>query len=739
MQTQKLTSSKFIVITLIIVCSIFVGLFSYNSYIRNKLAESTFSTLQEIMQQQKFNFTSEISGEFIQMKALAEIITNLPNDVTALQSTLKDLVDKTNFEVISIIAPNGLGLVSTGEIHDFSDREFFNRALGGETVLTEPIMSRIIFAPIVVIATPMIKNDKIIAVLEASYRASHLDELFLSSFDGMGYAYIINKEGKILAKTQSTYSLTLTDNIYGTWKNSNFYGDESFDTTVQNIESQKSGYAKYDYKGQKRIMHYSPLGINDWVILSIVPDDVISGKANEILMRTLLLTSVLTFTILIVIFYIYKMQNLYINKLKRIAYVDELTGISNFHKFKVDAEALITSNNNINYIIDKFDVDRFKLINEIYGYNTGNEIIQLIAKSLAMVLDPKTETYARISGDEFIVLVSYNDDDDLKVKHKRFVDYVHAQSKDILNYKALFPTGRYYVPNGATNINQIYERVNFAHKMAKKSISSKFFVYDDTLKSLMLREKEIENKMEDALLSNQFVLYIQPKFRLVDEKIIGAEALVRWKEKNLDVVYPGDFIPVFEKNGFIINLDMYMFELSCIALREMMDKNICPVPISVNFSRLHLNNPSFVTELCSIADKYSISRDLLEVELTESTMFNNETVLIGVLDRLHQAGFTLSMDDFGTGYSSLGLLKNLPVDVIKIDRGFFADSIDEDRAIVVIASVMEMAHKLNIHTVAEGVETREHVELLKQLGCDVVQGYYYSKPMPVSEFIQKLI
>lgn len=422
-------------------------------------------------------------------------------------------------------------------------------------------------------------------------------------------------------------------------------------------------------------------------------------------------------------------------RLWKTAYIDSLTGIGNLNLFVEDSRRLLDKNHDAKYVVCKFDIQNLKLLNEIYGFERGDEILKKLAETLSLILDPEVDAYARISGDDFIVLKRYGkieDNEGFRIRSERIF---FGAIGDELEHLVKLKFGVYYIQDNAESISAILEKANYAHSICKITPNLYKFVYDESIKQRAIEEKRLEARMSEAILKKQFMLYLQPKYYLLDESIAGAEALVRWSsEDGTSIVYPNSFIPLFEKNGFITKLDMYMLERACELIRSWMDSGITPVTISINFSRLHLLNPNFTKEICEITDRFGIERKYIEIELTESTMFKNEEIMLKVLEELHESGFTLSMDDFGSGYSSLGLLKNLPVDVIKIDRQFFSDNRFKSRSRTVIENVMQMAKKLNIHTVAEGVETKEHIDFLRETGCDIVQGYYYSKPVPVSEF-----
>ncbi len=440
-----------------------------------------------------------------------------------------------------------------------------------------------------------------------------------------------------------------------------------------------------------------------------------------------------TFCVILIIFSLLQTQSR--RRAWDLAYIDQLTRLPNFNKFKIDAQKIIYENTTLQYSILKFDINKFNLINETKGFDEGDRIIRAVKDIILTIINPKTDILARISADNYILLTVSQESkiDDVLSKY-----YYPLKDKlyNVAGYKLNFAIGRYVLNQDDVDISEIYEKVNYAHALAKiNSAISPLYDYDDELKKQAIRQREIEDKMDSALENNEFAVYLQPKYSLRDESLVGAEALVRWNENSTsDMVYPSEFIPLFEKNGFITRLDFYMFRKSCEIISEWIKEGFEPVTISINFSRLHLNNPNLVEEINNIANFYNIPKKFLEIELTESTMLDNEELLEKLLNDLHNSGYTLSMDDFGTGYSSLGLLKNLPVDVIKIDRSFFTNNRYKSRAKAVLESIISMAKALNIHTVAEGVEEVEHVDFLRSIGCEYVQGYYYAKPMHSSEF-----
>lgn len=423
--------------------------------------------------------------------------------------------------------------------------------------------------------------------------------------------------------------------------------------------------------------------------------------------------------------------------MERLAYYDPLTGIRNLSKFKIDGVKMVKSHQELKYVVVKLDVEQFKVFNELCGFTEGDRMIRYIANELSRMLDDSCELVCRVGSDEFALLLAYKTLESVDHRRQTFEKSLEDFSRE-LNIRVTCPTGRYFMEPGEFDMTQAYENVNLAHRLAKQRPAPKILDYDQKVKEIANQERQIEQHQETALLMGEFKLFLQPKYRLSDETIVGAEGLIRWNSPKMGMVYPNSFIPLFERNGFVTKIDMWMLEQVCKTLREWLDRGIEPVNISVNFSRLHLGNPNFLNEICHIADSNNVPRSLLEVELTETVLFDHGDLLVSFLRDLHDAGFRFSMDDFGSGYSSLGLLKNLPVDVVKLDRSFFVDAIDVKRERTVITSVIEMAKKLEISTVAEGVEDKAQIDFLKELGCDIVQGYYYAKPMPVADFNRRM-
>ncbi len=418
-----------------------------------------------------------------------------------------------------------------------------------------------------------------------------------------------------------------------------------------------------------------------------------------------------------------------VQTLKYRAEYDVLTGIYNMQAFYDRASSMMRNNPECQYYIVRLDIDRFKVINDLYGLEEGDRLLKTIAGLLSDRMKDNA-AYGRISGDIFCACVAYSREEII-----HFVQDVAARLAEYPLASKIIPSfGICKVDNVQTPINVLCDWANLALKTVKGSFYPIYAFYDETLRHQILSEKKIESEMDLALLRKEFLMYLQPKVDIATSKIIGAEGLVRWNHPEEGLIPPDRFVPLFEKNGFIIQMDEYIWEQACICLKRWVDMGLEPVPVSVNVSRMHIHDNKLNEKLLELIRKYDLPPELLELELTESIFFENEELLVGTIRKLQQDGFSISLDDFGAGYSSLNMLKDLSIETIKLDRGFFNEVIVTPRGKTVVAHTISLAKALNINIIAEGVENQEQAEFLLDAGCPFAQGYYYSMPVPIGKF-----
>ena len=730
-----------------VIAVVVFALLLYSQNLKNNLRRASCSTLTEIMQQQKFNFDSEMASEVNCIELIASSLSSINAERGEAIATINRWVRYTKFEHIAVVDTDGLGYSNDGNALNISHGPYFQRALQGDTNLSEPVYWPELESMVIPLAAPIYRANKVVGVAVGIYSVDKLSELLLPSYNGAGYVFIVNSSGEIIVSTRNDYTITHESNLFHSFESATFSDYDTFPEMRSKILAGEYGHISYRIDDKVRFSHYAPLNYNGWYIFVVVPEDIISANAKQIVAQTATGASIIIALFIIILAYLSFLQvrskrerDIYEHQLECIAYTDELTGAATLMKFKIDAQQILDKHPEKPFMLIKLDIDKFKLVNQIYDYSTGDRLLCAFSDALREATGDKLSTFARVNTDEFVLMHEILPNESLGNNRRLFLQYIASAMGDGFYYSLKVPTGRYLIePSEARrDISDCIEKVNFAHRQSKLT-NGEVLDYNIDLMTNALRQKDIENKMEQALKNHEFKVYLQPKYSLSTETINGAEALVRWQEGDNPPISPQHFIPLFEKNGFITKLDFYVFEQVCRMIRSWQDASLCPVAISVNFSRNHLGNPKFVEALCRIADQYNVPHGLLEIEITETAMLQNETRLIEVFRQLHATGFTLSMDDFGTGYSSLGLLKNIPVDVIKIDRNFFVNADNKPRAQIIISIVMKMAHELGIHTVAEGIETKEYADLLRTLGCDMIQGYYYAKPMPEEEFFERYL
>jgi diguanylate cyclase (GGDEF)-like protein/PAS domain S-box-containing protein len=431
-------------------------------------------------------------------------------------------------------------------------------------------------------------------------------------------------------------------------------------------------------------------------------------------------------------------QNISIEKrIEEASYRDIVTGYGNFEKFKLDAQQILNDSPQEDFVMFYFNIKNFKYINETYGHAIGDRTLKAVADVLAKHMR-EGETFSRVISDTYIMMIHSSDDDNFMNTFENIRNEVRDTCKIIQDRFAVdLTTGILVIDENmhSYSINRLVDRAMMAGKSINANTGATYAFYDDEYHKAVLNEAQIENSMTDALKNNEFRAYAQPKYDISTNTLIGAELLVRWISPSKGFLEPAAFIPSFEKNGFIYQIDCFMLEEACKSLRRYLDSDIYVLPFSVNLSRITLAHPDFLTSVQEIVDKYYIPHHYIEFEITESIFSEDYENMINVLNQLKSWDFIINMDDFGTGYSALTLLKDLPLDVIKLDHDFLARSVANDKnTTYILKSIIDMAHALDIKVVSEGIEEQEQLDMLKSLNCEIGQGFLFAKPMPIDDY-----
>ncbi len=418
--------------------------------------------------------------------------------------------------------------------------------------------------------------------------------------------------------------------------------------------------------------------------------------------------------------------------LERLAYTDSVTGGMNQAKFYIEGDKIRCREGK--YAAGYINIQNFKYINDFYGREQGDNVLKVMAHMLDDLMQPDG-IYARMSADRFAFLISYIDYESLKYNFDTYISDIEINISgfsDTVNIKST--CGVYLSDDTGESIRDMVDKAAIAEKKARIDSRKRIILYDDVLNNEFVKNQEMTSSMKKALENNEFIVYMQPKVDIDSEVPVGCEALVRWISPEKGFVSPGEFIPLFEKNGFVTEVDFYVLEQVCRMLRRRLDSGLPVLPVNVNQSRLHVNDRMYLSMLQDMLNKYNIPMNLIVFEITESAFINDSHAMIDLINRMKSLGFKFSIDDFGSGYSSFNLLKDMQVDELKIDKEFLESTENLTRSRYIIERIVQMAHGLDIRVVCEGVERIEQVQFLREIECDIIQGYYYSKPMPMDDY-----
>lgn len=424
--------------------------------------------------------------------------------------------------------------------------------------------------------------------------------------------------------------------------------------------------------------------------------------------------------------------------LTRVSQLSGKTGIFNKQTFIQKTKEMLSKNKGKPFIFIQFDIDRFKVFNDLFGFSEGDKILMGLGEYFIQNSKKNTQ-YGHIYADHFIICTEKDN-----FSPETFVKEITTFTNRLFpKFDFIVRVGLYEVFNdGKIDISLACDRAQLALHSIKADFSARYAFFSDDMITDLKQEQELITDMVIGIRKNEFKIYIQPQYDYTTDSMSGAEALVRWMHPTKGLISPSVFIPVFERNGFITQLDQYIWDKTCAYIRKWKDMGLNPVPISVNVSRRDIYNQNLVAVFSRLLKKYNLTPDSLRLEITESAYMDNPSQLINVVKDLKNLGFCLEMDDFGSGYSSLNTLKDVPVDILKLDMQFIIDSTEKNkskpkhqkRSSNILTSVVRMANLLQLPVIAEGIESKAQADYLKSIGCFHMQGFYFSKPMPAEEF-----
>ena len=649
---------------------------------------------------------------------------------------MSSFAERYDMKRVAFSYPDGTTLTTDGSELNMKGGKNFELALQGESVLSTAIVDRADGKMINVYVCPVYHKDteEILGVLAAVYHSDIFEDILTaSSFDGEGYTYIIDSKGDIVINSHHSNSIPELENIYEYVKK---YDTDAAASLKTQLESEGEGFFEIKRENEHNLYtYYKKINVSDWYVFCTVPEEFVEETKIAVMKRVLgycVLVLVCSAIIVLSIRYVLKEKN---KQLENALYIDPLTGGRSYEKFCIDCMKRLKQDSRKNAAFVFLDIDNFNLISTLYGYEESVENIRRIYNIIQECVG-ENGIIGRNSSDQFCIMYFYDEPEECERILKLFFKNIHENAKFETMLRPSM--GIYIVEDHEEDIHIMLNKARTAHETVKYTEDSIVAYYDVGFRDKKYQRKHMEKKMEEALAANEFVPYFQPKYDAKTGKICGAEALVRWITSEGNIISPAQFIPLAEKNGFVRELDKAMFKKVCMLQKKLLEHEITPVPVSVNVSRQLLYDKTFADYYCNYMKEINIPADLIELEITESAFFEDIDLFRTTLEKLRNFGFRILMDDFGTGYSSLMMLHSVPIDVIKLDKSFI-DDYEDEKGSSIIQCVLNLASMLKLPVIAEGVETKDQYIYLKDSGCDVIQGFYFSKPISSEEFYKKLM
>ena len=729
----------FITILLLLISLAFIVTVSvvFNN-IKTNLEREIISSLSEEAEENAALIEKEIDAKFGVLQSFANELSSTGDEIAEIRD-MQSFVEVYNFRRMGFVDLNGIAKTTDGFEKDLSFREFYQVGLKGESFITESLQETIGDSTedmINILSVPVYDNKgEIKGVLFATYLTEKFHEvIFSDSFQGEGYTYIVAGDGDVISSygdgMQKEY-----DNIFIYTGDAAQY-DDAIQEKVENDMREKISRVGIGVNedNDKYFYCYKPLEIEsadmNWYIFSIEPKSVLDERMHPI-MRDIQFLTVILICILVmanIIFLYYNVRRR--QELFRLAYKDSITGGDNFSNFKEKAKKY---ENTEGYVI-ALDISEFKLVNNVCGNARGDEVLKVIW-DVIMANCNDNEQAARVNADRFVIFWIESSKKTVTYRIEKLINEIEGISEQ-LSVPRLYPVIGIRAVEKLDDADKRYGEALRAKALVKNRRDRHYAFYDEIDYDTIVENKKLENGFEKALADKKFEVWYQPKFNSHTGKIVGSEALIRWRADDGSLISPGRFIPLFEKNGNIIRLDEYVFREVCRQQKEWQKEGIQILPVFVNISRFSLYYSNVVEKYERIINYYDVDHKYVQIEITESAIIEN-TVIVELIQKFHDAGFDILLDDFGSGYSSLASLNQMPFDTIKLDKSL-VDYVGNENGEKLLKFIVQLVQSLGMKITAEGVEYKEQLDFLENLNCDDIQGFYFSKPLMLADFSAKL-
>ncbi|WP_080803729.1 bifunctional diguanylate cyclase/phosphodiesterase [Arabiibacter massiliensis] len=711
----------------------------YSDTVRNLTREDSIGYLEDISGQITENVrivTSQIFSALETVERGQRSRVEAGATLAELNAEMAEERARWNLDKLAYVDEDGMWCFADGTQRYVRSQDYLNKTLlEGESSVSgiESMDGR----DVLVFSIPVdfeIEGHRMKALVGVYGVEDILHLLSIDSFDGQGFAYIVRSDGSVAVRSAEQTAVSSEYNIVSALETQNPAEQEAAERLRADLASGAQGVVLVDYNGVPTYVCYTPVGVSDWRLLSFVPSSYIDERSNSLYLLTVAVgvTVALVFGAVMLLVVVAQHRNR--RRLEHIAYVDPVTGGDTLERFRERFQDAARGDM-LHRALVYANIAKFKSYNDREGKEGGDRLLAAVSRMIGERMR-EGEFTGRVAADHFVTLLNPTDESEVK---KRLDEFSIAAAQGSEGARVSMDFGVYLLDEEALKqeLTLLIDAANLARTSAEKQVlsgGSRVGFYDARLRRRFLREKELEDRFPAALAGGEFHVFLQPKVALPGRCVDGAEALVRWFGPE-GKLFPDEFIPLFERNGMIAQLDFYMFRQVCALLKRWESEGRPLVSISVNISRANFDVPDFFDRYEEHVRENRVPARWLEFEFTESVVFDRIDEINRVIRRIHALGARCSMDDFGSSYSSLNMLRNLEVDIIKLDRGFFVgDASDAGKAESIVGGIVGIARAMRIATVAEGVEELDQVSFLEGIGCDMVQGYVFGRPMPAEQF-----
>ena len=729
--TKKIIAS--VLLPILLIAGLLTCVIIYQVHTTEQLETIVYTEIETWTRNQSRLFASSAEGRLNALEALAKAFEDVPEEQLSLS---KEMCENFGFSGFALAYEDDFAFIGGISPTNYAESLHAGASLSRRSAWLSQANGTKSSSLVAYSVPARTASGKNAALIGFCLSITADTELAASSADEEADSVVFAKDGTIIAHSGHSHRFTTGDNLF-TYL---FGSEEESELEKQIFRDEESGSLSYNFMDRSEYAAYISLDLSDWYLMTIVDGGLIkeritaSTKLAAIASVSAFLIGAAMFAIIIIRTRsrrkeVENEQRERINALM----IDELTGLYTSQGFEYAAKSALEKlpEDKLCAVIS-FEVLSFRSFNALYGFDKGDALLKDIAGE-SIKNSNQGEVLGHLFADRFVWLM-YDTSIDA-IKERLTIGYYHVREQQMPFFLC---AGIYEITDRSVDVSTMVDKASIAKETIKGNYTMPFAVYNDSMLNSQLEDAELVAGMMKGIANGEFVDFYQAKYRTDSETVAGAEALVRWRKPNGELIAPGRFIDLFEKNGFIRKLDLYMLDRVCHMLRDRMDKGEDTVPVSVNFSRVHIYDPAFPETVIGILNKYGVSPEHIEIELTESAFLAEADALNDAVERLHSFGLSVAIDDFGSGYSSLNMLKDVPVDVLKIDMRFLEGFERGGKVGTVVTSVVRMAKWLGVPVVAEGVETKAQVDFLRSLGCDMVQGYYFARPIPRGDF-EKLL